>query len=106
MNFNLIGAGKLGKNIALALESAQIASLKAICNLHFDSAEQACREIAAGFPVHSIKELPLAEILLISCNDDSIHSVISTLTNDTLLKPGSFVIHCSGVLNSTVLKCF
>ena len=103
MKFNMIGAGKLGKNIALALAKAQIASLQSVVNLKISSAELSCQEIGLGTAVQKIEDLPPADIFWITSNDDSISPIVSILAESSLLKPGNLVIHCSGVLNSTLL---
>jgi predicted short-subunit dehydrogenase-like oxidoreductase (DUF2520 family) len=104
MKCNIIGAGRLGKNIALALSTAQIISSLFICNRSLDSAQQACLDIGFGSSsVEKIEYLPTAELTWICCNDDAINDAVRALNQNTCLEPGSFVIHCSGVLNSTLL---
>lgn len=104
MQYNIIGAGRLGKNIALALTTAQIASLHSICNRSLESAHSACEEIGSGKAVSAIDQLAEVDITWITCNDDSIQLVVENLAQHSALKPKSLVIHCSGVLNSSVLS--
>ncbi len=103
MKCNLIGAGRLGKNIALSLFKAQFISSISICNRSFHSAQKACDEIGLGQPIDQIEHLTAAEVTFICCNDDAIEDVVRTLAHSAILKPGSFVIHCSGVLSSALL---
>jgi predicted short-subunit dehydrogenase-like oxidoreductase (DUF2520 family) len=103
MRCNIIGAGRLGKNIARALNSAQIISSLTVCNRSLDSAQQACEDIGVGLAISQLKQLPEAEITWLCCNDDVIPQVVADLFREANLKPGSFVIHCSGVLNSSLL---
>lgn len=103
MNFNIIGAGRLGKNIALALTSAKLASLKTICNSSLESSTFACEQLGAGRAVRDIADLPAANCTWITCNDDSIQPMVANLLERTVLKPGDFVIHTSGVHNSALL---
>lgn len=103
MKCNLIGAGRLGKNIALALSSAQIISSLSICNRSEESALSACTQIGAGSAVKHINELPVAELNWLCCNDDSLSSLVESLAEASILKPGSFVVHSSGVLTSALL---
>lgn len=103
MNYNIIGSGRLGKNIALALSTAKLASLNSIYNRSPEPAVQLCSQIGYGSVVNTLAELPLADITWITCNDDSIATVVQDLTNNAQVKPGSFIIHCSGVLNSSLL---
>jgi predicted short-subunit dehydrogenase-like oxidoreductase (DUF2520 family) len=104
MKFNIIGAGRLGKNIALALSSAQIASVQSIVNRSVNSSERSCHEIGSGTFVSNIEDLPSANITWITTNDDSIRSIVSILAERAQLNPESLVIHCSGVLNSALLE--
>ncbi|CEG59073.1 Rossmann-like and DUF2520 domain-containing protein [Legionella fallonii] len=104
MKFNIIGAGRLGKNIALALSTAQIATLQSVCNQHPGSAKQSCHEMGLGNAVNELTELPEADITWLTSNDDSIKLIVTSLAELSLLKPKSMVIHCSGVLNSTLLE--
>lgn len=103
MRCNLIGAGRLGKNIALALHAMQRISSLVICNRTYASAYQACQELGTGRAVANIHELPEAEITWLCCNDDAIAPTANLLADTARLKPSSLVIHSSGVLNSSVL---
>ncbi|HAU1152044.1 TPA: DUF2520 domain-containing protein [Legionella pneumophila] len=103
MNFNIIGAGRLGKNLGIAMSVNRIASLSSICNSNLTSARVACNEIGFGNAVAKISELSEADITWITCRDDSISDVVSILDDVQILKKGSLVIHCSGALNSSVL---
>ncbi|MCZ6902689.1 MAG: DUF2520 domain-containing protein, partial [Rickettsia endosymbiont of Ixodes persulcatus] len=104
MNGHMIGAGRLGKNIARALTVSKLMALEFICNRSLKSAQQACNAIDAGTAVDSILKLPPTDVTWIASNDDAIESIIKTLAQNTHIKPGSFVIHCSGVLNSRLLS--
>ncbi len=103
MKFNIIGAGRLGKNIAMALSTAQIASLQSVYNRTHQSGEEACFKLGSGNAINKIDDLSLADITWITCNDDSIKSIVSILEEHSSLKAGSLVVHCSGVLNSALL---
>ena len=104
MKCNIIGAGRLGKNIVLALSKAQLISSFAICNRSLESAQKACLELGLGQAIAKIELLPAAEVTWLCCNDDAMSDVVATLAQSQVLKPNSFVIHCSGVLNSDLLK--
>ncbi|HHT0594150.1 TPA: Rossmann-like and DUF2520 domain-containing protein [Legionella anisa] len=103
MKCTIIGAGRLGKNIALALSKAHLISSFSICNRSLESAQKATQEIGSGQVIDKIAHLPAAEVIWICCNDDAIHNAVEILTHTDVLKPGNFVIHCSGVLSSAVL---
>jgi predicted short-subunit dehydrogenase-like oxidoreductase (DUF2520 family) len=104
MNFNLIGAGRLGKNLGRALTTSGLASLQGVCNLHYSSACHAVEAIGFGKAVESIQLLPEANIYFITTDDDAIEAVANQLANQRLCKPGNLIIHCSGVLNSSILQ--
>lgn len=104
MKFNVIGAGRLGKNIAYALSSIKEITLDSICNQSMISSMQACNELGIGVAVSSLRELPPTEVTLICSNDDAIAPIVSALAQYSVLKPDSLVIHCSGALNSDVLS--
>lgn len=103
MNYNIIGSGRLGNNIALALSTAKLASLNAVYNRSVESAQLLCSQTGTGKAVSALAELPPADITWITCNDDAIASVATQLMEHAQIKPGSFIIHCSGVLNSAIL---
>jgi predicted short-subunit dehydrogenase-like oxidoreductase (DUF2520 family) len=103
MKCNIIGAGRLGMNLAYSLSKSSLVSIEAICNTSFSNSIKSCQKLGVGSPARSIRDLPEADVTWIVCNDDSIPSVVSELTESQQLKSGSYVIHCSGVLSSSVL---
>lgn len=103
MNFNLIGAGRLGKNIATALSTDQNMTLNSVCNQTVSSAQQAVKAIGCGSVVAELSALPETDCIWITCNDDAIASVVDALGKNVNLKSGCYVVHCSGVLDSSVL---
>lgn len=103
MRCNIIGAGRLGQNIALALTTAHLITLQAVYNLNPNSSLSACQNIGSGTCINQIEQLPVADVIWLTCNDDSIKTVVQSLSKTLILKPGNFVIHCSGVLSSTLL---
>ncbi|RUR20600.1 DUF2520 domain-containing protein [Legionella sp. km535] len=104
MNYNIIGAGRLGKNLAMALSTSRMLVLDSVYNRTFKSAQQACSDLGMGNAVESLNQLPQADVTWITCSDDSIETIVTQLIQDSVLKPNSFVIHCSGALNSELLK--
>lgn len=104
MKCNLIGAGRLGKNIAISLFSAQIIHELSICNQSELSAKNACHVLGTGRPIAHLDTLPQGDVTWLACNDDSLRPLIQELREKKLIKPGNFVIHCSGVLNSSILN--
>ena len=104
MRSNLIGAGKLGKNIAHSLVTKNLITLQSICNRSLESAKKACQEIGAGNYVAHFEQLPKADLIWICSSDDSIQLIVEQLLNYALIKKDSIVIHCSGALSSDILS--
>lgn len=98
MRVNIIGAGRLGKNLALSLVSHADAALVAVYNCRLDSALAAVAELGVGMAVGALADLPAVDVTFITTPDDSIASVAAALPAS-----GSMVVHCSGVLSSDVL---
>lgn len=104
LRFNMIGAGRLGKNLAYSLTHQGLAELGAVCNLHKTSADQAVKLIGEGIAVSSLAQLPTADLTLITVPDDAIGQIASELAKNDYSANPHYVIHCSGALNSTLLK--
>ena len=103
MIFNIIGAGRLGKHLARALTSNGQASPGGFCNKHLERAKLAVEQIGGGIAVKHVKDLPAVELTFITTPDDSIAMVVADLQKTKLLSAGHIVVHCSGVLSSSVL---
>ncbi|CEK12200.1 Uncharacterized conserved protein [Legionella hackeliae] len=104
MRFNIIGAGRLGKNLALTLVEHQIGHLIAICNSSIQSAELAVQQIGAGTAIGELHALPAVDLTFITTPDDLIYQVAQQLAEEKIVTPGSVVVHCSGSLSSEVLN--
>lgn len=102
MRFNLIGAGRLGLNLAKALIECSHAELLGLSNRSLESAEVARSQLKCGRAV-LLTELPPADITFITVPDAEIESVVNALLAAAVLTPGSYVVHCSGVLSSSIL---
>ncbi|WP_028389396.1 Rossmann-like and DUF2520 domain-containing protein [Legionella fairfieldensis] len=103
MNFNIIGAGRLGKTLAYALINTGEIRLQAVCNEHFHQARLAIEHIGAGIAVSLLKDLPPVDLTFLTVNDDVISSLAKQLVKEKGITPGSIVAHCSGVLSSDAL---
>ena len=102
MNFNLIGAGCLGKNLAFSLINHKI-QLQTLCNTTLISSQTSTKLLGAGKPIASLTELGPSDLLWLTVPDDQITILVHTLAKNKILKPGTIVIHCSGVLSSACL---
>ena len=98
VRFNIIGAGRLGKNLALSLMTRAGCQLTAVCNRHLHHAEKAVTELGTGIAVATLTDLPMVDITFITTPDDSIASIAAEWVS-----PSPVVVHCSGVLSSDVL---
>ena len=98
MRFNVIGAGRLGKNLALSLLSRADCELVAVCNQSIQSAVDAVAELGAGLAVGSLTELPIVDVTFITAPDDRLAEIALSLRGVS-----GTVVHCSGALSSDVL---
>ena len=103
MFFNIIGAGRLGKNIAQALIKGEQATLAGVFNSTWSSTELAVSQIGSGVAIARIEDLPVADLTFITTPDDHIAEMVTRLANHKRLAYASTVVHCSGVLNSDIL---
>ena len=98
VRFNIIGAGRLGKNLALALMSHCENELVAICNLRLNNAITTVAELGSGIAVEKLADLPAVDITFITSPDHCIAGIAAQLTMSE-----GIVVHCSGALSSDVL---
>ncbi len=103
LTFNIIGAGRLGKALTRSLIKSGQAQLKAICNADFSKAKLVVEQMGSGVAVSRLADLPAADLTFITTPDDLISQVASQLASEKRLNPQSIVIHCSGVLSTSVL---
>ena len=104
MKFNIIGAGRLGKSLALSLHYHSEFKLAGICSRTLSSAQAVVDAVEAGQAVSSVAELPPAELLFITTSDDAITTVVTQLVTANAKHAGDIIAHCSGSLSSEVLK--
>lgn len=104
LEFNVIGAGRLGIAMAFSLISNQLAELVGVCNANPESAQGAVKQLGFGKALFSLIELTAAPLTLITVPDDQIVTVVKELANLRVFSPGDLVIHCSGVLSSAILS--
>lgn len=104
MLVNIIGAGRVGKNIACALVNSGNASLGGVFNNNMARAEIAVQQIGSGIAINKLDDLPDAELTFITTPDDCIARIVTDLTRIKRFAPGRIVVHCSGVLSSGVLS--
>lgn len=103
LKINVIGAGRVGKALALLLKNTGLVAIQAVCNKTLKSAELAVQFIGQGRSVNNFSDLPPAEIYLITAPDDAISKICQQLVQTHNLPAGAIVIHCSGLLSSDIL---
>lgn len=100
ITFNIIGAGKLGQQLAFTLTKEAGFSLLGI----YDNKQAQTKSLVAAFPniivSKSIAKLPNANLTFITTPDDAISNVVDKLVKTS--NPG-IAVHFSGALSSEVL---
>ncbi|HLA12443.1 MAG TPA: DUF2520 domain-containing protein [Pyrinomonadaceae bacterium] len=104
LRFSIIGAGRLGTALALALQSNghQIAS---VVNRTRKGAARAIRVLGSAvlpLTAESLSDLPPADVVLITTPDDEIRGAAQALSRLSLERRRT-VLHSSGALSSEIL---
>src|ERR1700687_1701610 len=104
---SIIGAGRLGTALALALASRGYL-VEALVTRQLSRAQKATKLLSASalaFSETQLDELPASELILIVTPDDVIATVARKLAAAQKGMPqGRTVLHTSGALSSAVLK--
>ena len=96
----IIGAGRLGGSLALALVNASY-NVKSIFSRNFNSSVNLSRKINNCFPSESIqKAVDNADVVFITTPDDAISKTATSIK----WVEGQAVIHCSGVSGIELFK--
>ncbi|KTC68794.1 Rossmann-like domain protein [Legionella birminghamensis] len=103
MDFNLIGSGRLGTQLAYALIHSGKGKLLSVFNRHFSSTEESIRILGAGTAISDLRKLAPANLHFITTPDAAITHIVQQLQEAGPVLKGSVVVHCSGVLSSEVL---
>lgn len=103
MQFNLIGPGRLGKALAASLIHTSKHQLLSVYHPDITTAQEAVDTLRQGSPTCSLHALPNADITLLTCPDDQMPTVIKKLASVAVIKPGSIIMHASGILGSDIL---
>lgn len=100
----IIGAGRLGCSLGLALKAAGL-SLRAITCAHQESAQESS-QILGGLAYHLKPEKAIArgQIIFLCVPDGQISPLVKKLAKTQFNWSGRFVFHTSGLLSSKVLK--
>ncbi|MDY7574548.1 Rossmann-like and DUF2520 domain-containing protein [Actimicrobium sp. CCI2.3] len=100
----ILGAGRVGKTLARALHSQGAVTIADILNRSPSSAQRAAEFIGAGRAVDAFGQLAPATVFLLAVPDDQIAPCSEQLAATGRAGPGSVVFHCSGALDSGILK--
>ena len=96
----IIGAGRLGGSLALALVNASY-NVKSIFSRNFNSSVNLSRKINNCFPSENIqKAVDNADVVFITTPDDAISKTATSIK----WVDGQAVIHCSGVSGIELFK--
>ena len=99
-SLNIIGAGNVGQTLGYLLLKQGVVQLGSICNSSNESNHRAIQFMGGGTPCSFIRDLPPADLTLITTPDAMISSVCTALSANKYLKSGSIVMHCSGALTA------
>jgi predicted short-subunit dehydrogenase-like oxidoreductase (DUF2520 family) len=105
----VIGAGRLGQALAIALKSCQYPILSLVAR-HRSKAEQAAALIGNGGPrpraltPSEFAKLPVTDLILIATPDDAIEKTAQRLSKLFGNENRATVLHTSGALSSEVLR--
>lgn len=103
MRFAIVGPGKVGSALAIALIRAGHDFAGAV-GRRIESARNLCQAAGAGrASIDPSDVLPEAELILLTVPDRSIAKTCAKLSKTRVFAPGATLAHCSGALPSTVL---
>lgn len=102
-NLAIIGAGKVGTAIGHILQRKGV-NITAVASRSNKSLRRADQFISGFKTKDAIEASRLANIILITTNDDQIESTCETLAREEAFDLEDVVFHCSGALSTEVLK--
>lgn len=101
---NVIGCGHVGKVLSRLWTVHSVLEVRSILNRSLVSGFRAVEFVGAGRAVESYAQMGPADLLMISAGDEAIDDCCRQLSATGLLRKGTIVFHCSGVLPSSVLQ--
>jgi len=99
LDVGLVGIGRLGASLALALDGAGY-RVGALADRNRDAAEQIAERIPAAQVLPAAEVASRSELVFTTVPDEVIQSVVEQLT----WRRGQAVVHCSGALGLDVLE--
>lgn len=103
MKINIIGAGAVGQTFGHLFVKYRLATIQGVVNQTEQSAQRAIQFIGQGQCYAAIRDLPHADLTLLTVADQQIAALASILATNPNLQPGAVVMHCSGTLTSACL---
>ena len=103
IDINFIGCGRVGKTLAKLFIKSKVAKIVGVVTSSLASAARTCKWIGEGQAFSSLQNLPSAKIYFITTKDSDIENMCVQL-NRIKLPAGAIVVHCSGMLSSSILK--
>ena len=103
MKINIIGAGAVGQTFGYLFVKHRLATIQGIVNQTEQSAQRAIQFIGQGQCYAAIRDLPHADLTLLTVSDQKIAALARILATNPNLQPGAVVMHCSGALTSACL---
>ncbi len=101
---NIIGAGRVGRTLAVLWHRQNVFRIQAVCNRTLQSARDAVAFIGAGRAMGSMGDMPGADVWLLATPDGELAHAAQRLTDCGLLHAGDVVFQCSGALPSSDLR--
>jgi predicted short-subunit dehydrogenase-like oxidoreductase (DUF2520 family) len=101
---SVIGCGSAARTLVRLWQDAGVFRIGGILNSRPESAREAAAFIGSGTAIAAIEELPLSDLYLIGCPDDSIGECCIQLAGSNLVTEGTVVFHLSGALASSELE--
>jgi len=101
---NVIGAGRVGRTLAVLWHRQNVFRIQAVCNRTLQSARDAVAFIGAGLAMESIRDMPRADVWLLATADGELTPAAQCVTDCGLLRAGDVAFQCSGALPSSDLR--
>jgi len=101
---NVIGCGSVGKVLSRLWTRHRVLEVRSILNRSPDSGSRAVEFVGSGHAVEGYAQMEPADVFMISASDGAIEECCRQLSATGLLREGTIVFHCSGILPSSILQ--
>ncbi len=102
---NLIGAGRVGQTLAHLWHAHPVIAIQHLHTRHLQSAQTACKFIAAGHPIVTLDAMAAADVWMLAVPDAGIAQAAADLAAHAQAHhlPPATAWHCSGAMTADVL---